>query len=172
MFVLYAEIGDYMQASYLKSIEKREKDAYKSNFANSQLKLFERLVSNIPLHEYSTGLDISVGDGFWSYIASKTNPKLKSIYATDIVDNPVKDHDQFLLKKYVYWNFFKICEDSELPFEDNFFDVVYHMDVIEHTYKPYLFLKEQYRVLRRGGVLNLWHTKCFSSSQYNQVNGR
>ncbi len=155
-----------MKLNYLKAIEKREKDAYKSKFAYSQMKLFERLVSNIPLHEDSTGLDISVGDGFWDYIACKANPKLKSIYATDIVDNPVKDHDQFLLKKYVYWDFSKVCADSELPFEDNCFDIVYHMDVIEHTYKPYLFLKEQYRVLR-GGHVNLWHTKCFSTCQFS-----
>jgi len=38
-----------------------------------------------------------------------------------------------------------------LPFEDDYFDFVFHQDVVEHTDKPYTFLKEQYRVLRGGG---------------------
>jgi ubiquinone/menaquinone biosynthesis C-methylase UbiE len=31
--------------------------------------------------------------------------------------------------------------------------VVWHQDVIEHTGRPFLFLKEQYRVLRTGGAI-------------------
>jgi 2-polyprenyl-3-methyl-5-hydroxy-6-metoxy-1,4-benzoquinol methylase len=40
-----------------------------------------------------------------------------------------------------------------LPFDPQSFDLIIHQDVIEHTGKPYMFLSEQYRVLRKGGSL-------------------
>ena len=41
----------------------------------------------------------------------------------------------------------------ELPFEDNFFDIVISSEVIEHTPDPYLAAKELIRVLKPGGFL-------------------
>jgi SAM-dependent methyltransferase len=42
-----------------------------------------------------------------------------------------------------------------IPFSDEFFDVVWAEEVIEHLHDTDFFLKEVYRVLRRGGVLIL-----------------
>jgi len=42
-------------------------------------------------------------------------------------------------------------ENDDLPFEDNFFDVVYSKSVIEHFYYPERFVQEIYRVLKPGG---------------------
>lgn len=43
--------------------------------------------------------------------------------------------------------------DHRLPFEDDFFDVVYSKSVIEHFYYPEKLLKEARRVLKPGGLI-------------------
>jgi len=43
--------------------------------------------------------------------------------------------------------------DDKLPFEDNSFDVVSLMAVLEHLEKPLDILREIHRVLKNGGVL-------------------
>jgi len=46
---------------------------------------------------------------------------------------------------------------TEIPFEDDFFEVVLCVDVLEHVEKDYVAIKEMFRVLRSNGVLVL-HT--------------
>lgn len=43
----------------------------------------------------------------------------------------------------------------EMPFPDNWFDIVISSEVIEHTPEPFAGVKEMYRVLKPGGVLVL-----------------
>lgn len=40
---------------------------------------------------------------------------------------------------------------NNLPYEDNYFDIVYHKSLIEHLYSPDQLMKETYRVLKPGG---------------------
>lgn len=56
----------------------------------------------------------------------------------------------------------RIDTNAKIPFEDEFFDVVCAIEVMEHTFRPYDLIKEAYRVLKPGGVLiisvpNLMH---------------
>ncbi len=44
-------------------------------------------------------------------------------------------------------------ENDLLPFEDDFFDVVFSKSVIEHFYYPEKLVKEIYRVLKPGGLV-------------------
>jgi len=44
-------------------------------------------------------------------------------------------------------------ENEGIPYEDNFFDVVYSKSVIEHFYYPERMVKEIFRVLKPGGVV-------------------
>lgn len=44
-------------------------------------------------------------------------------------------------------------EKQHLPYEDNFFDVVYNKSLLEHLRNPDYFLKDVYRVLKPGGLL-------------------
>lgn len=44
-------------------------------------------------------------------------------------------------------------ENQGLPFEDDFFDVVFSKSVIEHFYYPEKFISEIYRVLKPGGLV-------------------
>jgi len=41
----------------------------------------------------------------------------------------------------------------EIPFPDDYFDVVFCRTVIEHLFDPWQFLKESYRILKVGGEL-------------------
>ena len=55
-----------------------------------------------------------------------------------------------------------ISSDHRLPFEDNAFDAVLSDWVLEHVSSPDQFMREVYRVLKKGGVFffrtpNSWH---------------
>jgi SAM-dependent methyltransferase len=47
----------------------------------------------------------------------------------------------------------KIKTDSMIPFDDNFFDVIFAIEVLEHTPRPYDFFKEAHRCLKSGGTI-------------------
>jgi len=102
----------------------------------------------------SVALSVSTGDGLSDYLVfSNTRRKIKKIIATDIVDNPVDKEGIKILKELGDWKFKKVKAEKNLPFIDGYFDLAYHLDVIEHVKKPHLFLSEQYRVLKKGGTL-------------------
>jgi SAM-dependent methyltransferase len=44
-------------------------------------------------------------------------------------------------------------EKESLPYEDNFFDMIYSKSVIEHFYYPERLIQEIYRVLKPGGIV-------------------
>src|SRR5574344_1513960 len=46
---------------------------------------------------------------------------------------------------------------KKLPFEDNSFEVIYHSHLLEHFEKSFapIFLKECYRVLKKGGIIRI-----------------
>jgi ubiquinone/menaquinone biosynthesis C-methylase UbiE len=98
-----------------------------------------------------TALSVSTGNGIWDYIFFKNFSSIKKIVATDVVEGAVKKSDQTLLRSLGTWEFRKVEPDGILPFDEQMFDLVYHLDVIEHTNNPFLFLSEQHRVLKLGG---------------------
>jgi ubiquinone/menaquinone biosynthesis C-methylase UbiE len=116
-------------------------------------KLFCQALNNLPLPRGAQALSISTGDGVWDYTVFKSQKKIKSILATDVVENPVDPADIRLLQKEGRWKFIKVAPENSLPLKNEKYDIVYHNDVIEHVKKVHLFLSEQYRVLKRGGVL-------------------
>lgn len=44
-------------------------------------------------------------------------------------------------------------EKEPLPYNDNFFDIVYSKSLLEHLREPQNYLKEAYRVLKPGGLI-------------------
>jgi SAM-dependent methyltransferase len=49
----------------------------------------------------------------------------------------------------------KVDDFSHIPFADEEFDVVYLMQVFEHLREPHGFMKELFRVMKKGGTLYL-----------------
>lgn len=47
----------------------------------------------------------------------------------------------------------QIKPDSIIPFPDQYFNVVYAIEVMEHTQRPYDLFQEAFRVLKPGGTL-------------------
>ncbi len=49
----------------------------------------------------------------------------------------------------------KVCdiEKEVIPYPDETFDIVYSKSMIEHLYYPERYMKEAYRILKRGGLL-------------------
>ena len=47
----------------------------------------------------------------------------------------------------------QIKTDSIIPFPDEFFDLVFAIEVLEHTPRPYDFIKEASRVIKLGGTI-------------------
>lgn len=67
-------------------------------------------------------------------------------YGVDLSDYCLKNQPHLKVK----------CVDlsnKPLPFEDGFFDVVYHKSVLEHFFSPDKIMKETLRVLKPGGRL-------------------
>jgi len=46
----------------------------------------------------------------------------------------------------------KISTDSKIPFNDNSFDLIYSIEVVEHMPRPYDFFEESYKKLKNGGI--------------------
>jgi len=105
------------------------------------------------LPKNSLALSVSVGDGIWDYLAFKNKKNIKKIIATDIVPNPVDPNCIKILKSLGSWEYKKIQAEKPLPFPKDSFDLIFHQDVIEHVKKPYMFLSQQYKVLKKGGIL-------------------
>lgn len=103
------------------------------------------------LHQASA-LSVSCGDGIWDYLALTSDTGVSRIIATDVVTCPVDRTDIRQLQSKGIWNFVQVKPGQPLPFENDSFDLCFSMDVIEHTRRPYLFLSEQFRLLR-GGIL-------------------
>lgn len=95
----------------------------------------------------SRALDFGAGSGVLIPSLSKN---FKSVYAGDINTASL----EYLKKKRGIKNL-RITKSrgSVLPFKDNFFDVIFAADVLEHFYERKFILKEFYRVLKKKGVL-------------------
>jgi len=101
------------------------------NNDNSQLKL----------------LDFGCGNGRYLEVFRKYLNK-QNLYGAEILIDRVKE-----VHKKGFDCIYLSNDGNKLPFENEFFDIVFSSNVIEHIPKKYYFkyLKEFYRVLGRGG---------------------
>ena len=138
---------------HLASIKDRLNNPKLSVIEKCQREVFCNIVSSLSLKNKSEVLSVSCGDGIWDYLLFESHKSIRKIVATDVVPCPVKEQDQQLLNTFGTWEFQRVDCSGKLPFKDDRFSFIYHQDVIEHTETPFLFLKEQYRVLKNGGSI-------------------
>ena len=90
-------------------------------------------------------LEVGCGTGFW---LNAFGPKVDVAYGLDyslgmLAQAQRRSFPLILLRG----------DAIHLPYQDNFFDLLYCVDAIHHFGKPGLFISEAFRVLRPGGVL-------------------
>lgn len=88
-------------------------------------------------------LDVGAGSGVLCIFMKN---KYKEVYGCDISDEVVKN----LRDKNI--NAFKIdLNNEDFPFEDEYFDAITMLGVIEHIINPPLLFNKIYRILKKGG---------------------
>ena len=114
--------------------------------AHDERRVREYIISKIPKNVNSI-LDVGCGNG---WVAKEFLPKGKQVFSLDIsVTNPA-----IAKKLYPSEKHFGIAADSfHLPFNDNSFDCVIASEIIEHVFDPAAFVKELFRVVKKGGSL-------------------
>lgn len=108
------------------------------------------------LHYGKKVLEIGVGAGTDHLQWARAGCKLWGVDITNAAIETTRKH----LELYGLTSNLQRQDAEELPYEDNFFDIVYSWGVIHHTENPENMVKEIYRVLKPGGL--------FIGMMYNQ----
>lgn len=135
-------------------IEHYKKDAVEFDYfeerkgatEHDERRVREYIISKIP-KEVNSILDVGCGKG---WVAKEFLPKGKTVVSLDIsVTNP-----SIVNKLYLNPKHFALAADSfHLPFNDKSFDCVIASEIIEHVFDPAGFVKELFRVVKKGGRL-------------------
>lgn len=89
---------------------------------------------------------LDVGCGFNCAFLKSIKNEIKECYGIDPkVNDPYVDGIEVIREKFI----------DKLPFEDNFFDIITLLAVIEHIEEIEILLRELYRVINKKGLLLL-----------------
>jgi len=94
-------------------------------------------------------LEVGCGSGLFSLYLSKKN---NEIYGFDISKNAIKGAYNF--KKPFYMNvFYEIADARNLPFKNNFFDIIICSEILEHVPHYEKIISEMRRVIKNNGYI-------------------
>jgi len=100
-------------------------------------------------YEFERILDVGCGDGNFSMLIGEAC-RAKEVYGIEISEEGAEMARKNGVKCYQL-----DVDQEDFPFEDNFFDAVTALELIEHLFDPDHFLDEVYRVLRPEGIFVL-----------------
>ena len=123
-------------------------------FSEYPSKLVNFLIDKARLLEKQKILELGCGRG--DFINEFKKKGLKT-YGIDLSDYSKNYFPELTFSKV------DLTKDK-LPYEDNFFDVIYSKSFIEHFYYPEKIFQEAYRVLKPGGKI----CKIFAATNYRQ----
>ena len=114
--------------------------------AHDERRVREYVISKVQKTAESI-LDVGCGNG---WVAKTLLPKGKLVLSLDISRvNPSKAVELYPSEKHL-----GIVADSfQLPFDDYSFDCVIASEIIEHVIDPAKFVKELFRIVKKGGSL-------------------
>lgn len=114
-----------------------------------RIKVLKDLIKKIDEENVKTFLDIGCGNGHLTERIFMKN------FNADFYGIDMGNGAERAKKKGI--NAFKadLNEIDKLKFEDNFFDIVFAGEIIEHLVDPDRFLEEIYRILEKNGILIL-----------------
>ncbi len=103
-------------------------------------------------HNKLTGKKIlEVGAGSGCDIISLVQAGARG-YALDFSEESIKTIKYWLHKKNIFVNTVK-ADIKKIPYPDSYFDLVYSVGLLEHFPNPLSLIKEQVRVIKKGGFL-------------------
>lgn len=135
-------------------IEHYQKDAIEFDYfeerkgatKHDERRVKEYIISKVP-KDVSSILDVGCGSG---WVAEHYIKKLIKVHSLDIsITNPSKAMQHYPGQKH----FGVVADSFRLPFVDNSFDCVIASEIIEHVVNPVEFIKEVFRVVKKGGRL-------------------
>lgn len=133
---IYHQVSpDYWESSYKNNIFQRLWHAVK-------FRALKKITKDI--NDGANVLDVGCGSGF---SIEKILLGNFNVYGIDTTQELIA----YAKKRQPNYHFYVGYAES-LPFEDNFFDAVFYLDVIEHLKDPLLSLKEAHRVLKPAGI--------------------
>lgn len=116
--------------------------------------IWKNYLKDLPITKTTKILDIGCGRGDISlYLAQKANLVVGIDYSKDGISiaNSIKKGFSKDIQKKIQ---FKVMDVKKLSFQDNYFDMVICIDVLEHLYKNEvdLSMQEVSRVLKKNGI--------------------
>ncbi len=124
--------------------ERYQRNSY-HKFQRCQIEFF---LSCLTASNYKNTLDVGCGKGFFSYIGARQK-KFENCYACDVYN----DYQIEEISKFANVIYKPVNKNGTLPFVDDFFDLVFSVDVIEHVEDDIKFIREKIRVCKRGGEI-------------------
>lgn len=127
--------------------------------------IYENFVDEISpyLNKNKLVLDLGCGPGAFSIAISD---KCREVYAIDIIDDFVKAAKKNA-KIYKKNNILtKLQKKNKIPIDDNFFDVVFLVDVLHHVENVNAFLLDIKRVLKKNGLIIIFEPNKLNPLMY------
>ena len=114
----------------------------------------KKLIERLELKEDHTVLEIGPGPGYFSLNVARKLKKGKLVL-TDIQKEMLDYSKKRMDKKGIKNVEYKICDGNKLDFTDDSFDRVFMVTVIGEVEQKELYIKEIYRILKKGGILSI-----------------